>query len=145
MRDTGGVTDAIVFREVLDVAKNVSIEQALKQWVYRTPIYGSLPNEPNDENIVNRFVDNYLEVGRGGGGEGGIAWGSARAWRTARHTAHGTRQATRDSHAMHTTHNPTQRKATRRTRARTCYMCTRTAGRPEGGCGGLRTLFCAPE
>ena len=62
MRDKGGEPDEKVFQRISEVSGKVSIDDALKIWLSRTPIYGSLQGDIGDESLVNRFVDNYLKV-----------------------------------------------------------------------------------
>jgi tryptophan 2,3-dioxygenase len=37
-----------------------SLRDALHSWLYRTPIQGSSPTDPDDEAVVNRFLESYL-------------------------------------------------------------------------------------
>jgi len=62
MRDNGGEPDEIVYNRIRSIANSVTIDDALKIWLSRTPIYGSLPGEANDASVVERFVDRYLKV-----------------------------------------------------------------------------------
>jgi tryptophan 2,3-dioxygenase len=40
--------------------KEVSLRTALHDWLYRTPIHGSSPGEPGDEQVVSGFLAEYL-------------------------------------------------------------------------------------
>ncbi|OLS24959.1 MAG: Tryptophan 2,3-dioxygenase [Candidatus Heimdallarchaeota archaeon LC_2] len=52
-------------KDILDRISNakesLSLRDAIHKWLYRTPIQGSSPNEENDEDIVNSFIQNYLD------------------------------------------------------------------------------------
>jgi tryptophan 2,3-dioxygenase len=37
-----------------------SLKEALSQWLYRTPIRGSQPDDPGDDEVVNAFLEEYL-------------------------------------------------------------------------------------
>ena len=37
-----------------------TLHEAIGEWLYRTPIQGSTPEEDDDEDAVNRFIDDYL-------------------------------------------------------------------------------------
>ncbi|MEM7243690.1 MAG: tryptophan 2,3-dioxygenase family protein [Acidobacteriota bacterium] len=41
-----------------------SLREAIDSWLHRTPIDGSRPGEPNDEEIVTSFIDRYCEAAR---------------------------------------------------------------------------------
>jgi tryptophan 2,3-dioxygenase len=43
--------------------KEVSLRRALHEWLFRTPIQGSSPSDPDDEKIVNQFLEDYLRAG----------------------------------------------------------------------------------
>ena len=62
MRDNGGPADEIVYKRIVERSNEISIDQALKMWLRRTPIYGSLPGDPADDILVTRFVDKYLKA-----------------------------------------------------------------------------------
>ncbi len=40
--------------------KEQTLRTALHKWLYRTPIYGSSPNDPGDAEVVDRFLRDYL-------------------------------------------------------------------------------------
>lgn len=62
MRDNGGAADEIVYKRIVERSNEISIDQALKMWLRRTPIYGSLPGDPADDILVTRFVEKYLKA-----------------------------------------------------------------------------------
>jgi tryptophan 2,3-dioxygenase len=48
--------------ERLDRAeREVNIYDALRKWLQRTPINGSYPNDENDDEVVNVFINSYLQ------------------------------------------------------------------------------------
>ncbi|MGB1698606.1 MAG: tryptophan 2,3-dioxygenase family protein, partial [Nannocystaceae bacterium] len=50
---------ARVERRLLDLP---SLKQALEDWLFRTPIDGSVPGDPNDDAVVTAFIDGYCEA-----------------------------------------------------------------------------------
>jgi len=47
----------------IDAARaSVPLRRALHNWLYRTPIQGSQPEDPGDQVIVDRFVSSYLKA-----------------------------------------------------------------------------------
>ena len=42
--------------------EETTLRTALHQWLYRTPIHGSSPTDAGDEDVVNRFLADYLEA-----------------------------------------------------------------------------------
>lgn len=60
--DEGGHADAIVYKQIREITDGLSIDEALKTWLYRTPIYGSLPGDPADDVLVDRWVNNYMDA-----------------------------------------------------------------------------------
>eukprot|EP01125_Pyxidicula_operculata_P008026 TRINITY_DN2710_c0_g1_i1.p1 TRINITY_DN2710_c0_g1~~TRINITY_DN2710_c0_g1_i1.p1 ORF type:complete len:371 (-),score=90.06 TRINITY_DN2710_c0_g1_i1:32-1144(-) len=48
------------WQKIEDTKKEVNLSDALLQWLYRTPIQGSKPTDPKDEEIVQGFVNEYL-------------------------------------------------------------------------------------
>ncbi|MEZ4453725.1 MAG: tryptophan 2,3-dioxygenase family protein [Nannocystaceae bacterium] len=58
-------TPSPAFRRVERRLNNVpSLLQALDDWLYRTPIQGSMPDMPGDDAVVERFLDDYMEAQR---------------------------------------------------------------------------------
>jgi len=45
---------------VVSVRGEQSILKAMESWLYRTPIQGSVPGDPDDPAVVNAFIDSYL-------------------------------------------------------------------------------------
>ncbi len=41
--------------------QETTLRQALHEWLYRTPIRGSGPDDPGDEQVVDSFVTDYLD------------------------------------------------------------------------------------
>lgn len=39
-----------------------SLHEAIGEWLYRTPIQGSAPEQPGDDEVVARFIDAYLDA-----------------------------------------------------------------------------------
>ena len=39
-----------------------SLRHVIQQWLYRTPIQGSSPDSPEDDRVVERFLNNYLAI-----------------------------------------------------------------------------------
>lgn len=44
--------------------KEINIKTALELWLYRTPIHGSGPKDPNDEEVVSSFLAGYIQAHR---------------------------------------------------------------------------------
>jgi tryptophan 2,3-dioxygenase len=42
-----------------------SMRDAMRAWLYRTPIEGSTPDDEGDEQVVAKFIDDYVEALRG--------------------------------------------------------------------------------
>ena len=42
-----------------------TLKAAIQEWLYRTPIEGSSPDDPGDAQKVSAFIDRYLEAHRG--------------------------------------------------------------------------------
>ncbi len=61
-RPGGGASPAAerVRRRIRDVTENGSLREVLARWLYRTPIQGSRPGDPGDEEVVERFVASFL-------------------------------------------------------------------------------------
>jgi tryptophan 2,3-dioxygenase len=53
---------AALLERVRQARQEVSLRQALHAWLYRTPIQGSSPGDPDDEAMVQTFVQAYLEA-----------------------------------------------------------------------------------
>ena len=42
------------------LADKPTLLSAIREWLYRTPIQGSLPTDAGDRDVVNRFIESYL-------------------------------------------------------------------------------------
>ncbi len=42
--------------------EETTLRAALHRWLYRTPIYGSSPSDPGDEEVVHQFLREYFEA-----------------------------------------------------------------------------------
>ena len=51
---------------IVEARREVTLLQALRDWLYRTPIQGSVPTSPNDRDAVHKFLTAYLEAHRQG-------------------------------------------------------------------------------
>ena len=47
--------------QIEKVQKEASILEVMNDWLYRTPIQGSTPDQPDDEERVEQFIEAYLE------------------------------------------------------------------------------------
>ena len=47
--------------QVQQAQSEITFQDALRTWLHRTPIHGSMPGDPGDEDTVRRFIDNYLD------------------------------------------------------------------------------------
>jgi len=43
------------------VQSEQSFQDAMRTWLYRTPIHGSMPGDPGDNEAVQRFINDYLD------------------------------------------------------------------------------------
>lgn len=60
LREPGGRKGEAWERVQARLAGGPSVREALDAWLYRTPIRGSRPGEPNDETVVGGFLEDYL-------------------------------------------------------------------------------------
>ena len=44
------------------LADRPSLREAVDEWLHRTPIQGSRPNDPDDATTVGRFIEDYLQA-----------------------------------------------------------------------------------
>lgn len=58
-RSTGGHN---AWSRIEQAQSEVTLLSALEKWLYRTPIYGSSPNDPDDEKVVEEFLTDYLKA-----------------------------------------------------------------------------------
>lgn len=47
---------------VNSIKKEVTVRTSINNWLYRTPIHGSSPNDKNDDVIVRDFITRYLDL-----------------------------------------------------------------------------------
>ncbi len=47
---------------VMQARQELSLRQALHAWLHRTPIQGSLANSPEDDEVVQRFLRDYISA-----------------------------------------------------------------------------------
>jgi len=60
----------LVAERITAARAETSLLAALNDWLYRTPIQGSTPSDPDDARVVARWVDEYLECHDGHLSEG---------------------------------------------------------------------------
>lgn len=53
-------TGAMAWGKVAAAQQELSLREALQQWLHRTPIQGSLVDAPDDDHQVMAFIDSYL-------------------------------------------------------------------------------------
>jgi tryptophan 2,3-dioxygenase len=56
----GSKTGALATERINTALKEQSLRAALHDWLYRTPIQGSSPNDENDARVVSRFLSDYF-------------------------------------------------------------------------------------
>ena len=49
-----------VWSHIQEVLAETTLHEALRNWLYRTPIHGSQPDDEGDEAVVDRFIESYL-------------------------------------------------------------------------------------
>ncbi len=47
---------------IVNATGETTLRTALNNWLYRTPIHGSSPSDPDDEQVVEGFLGDYLEA-----------------------------------------------------------------------------------
>ena len=60
LAEVGGHTEE-AWKRVQTVQAETSFQDALRTWLYRTPIHGSIPTDDGDDKVVMGFIDEYLE------------------------------------------------------------------------------------
>lgn len=60
LRGTDGKGSVAQDRVMARKADTPTLKHAIEEWLYRTPIRGSGPDDPNDEETVRHFLDDYL-------------------------------------------------------------------------------------
>jgi len=58
----GSPAGRLAATRIRQARSELSILGALNRWLYRTPIQGSSPGEPDDDAVVRAFVDEYLRA-----------------------------------------------------------------------------------
>src|SRR5690606_26235856 len=64
----GSPAGALAWGRIEAAARETTLLEGLRRWLHRTPIQGSSPGDPGDEEAVDRFIDEYLEALEGTGG-----------------------------------------------------------------------------
>jgi tryptophan 2,3-dioxygenase len=59
LKNHDGTASSAYQRVALRIADKPSLSEAVQDWLYRTPIQGSTPDQPGDEARVSAFVDAY--------------------------------------------------------------------------------------
>ena len=62
LRGEGGAETPAFRRVAARLQDKPTLLEAIREWLYRTPIRNSLPNMPNDEAEVRAFLDEYCNV-----------------------------------------------------------------------------------
>jgi tryptophan 2,3-dioxygenase len=62
LRNSDGSESPASARVLRRLTDRPTLRDALDDWLYRTPIDGSVPDDPGDAATVARFVDSYLEA-----------------------------------------------------------------------------------
>ncbi|MGE0792234.1 MAG: tryptophan 2,3-dioxygenase family protein [Sandaracinaceae bacterium] len=65
LKNPDGTESAASSRVARRLADRPTLKEAIDEWLFRTPIDGSHPDEPGDEATVARFVDRYLAAHAG--------------------------------------------------------------------------------
>jgi tryptophan 2,3-dioxygenase len=60
LREPDGSPSSAYHRVQMRLADKPSLAEAIRDWLYRTPIQGSIPGQEDDERAVAQFVDEYL-------------------------------------------------------------------------------------
>ena len=55
---------ALAWGRIEQARSETSLREALHRWLYRTPIQGSQPGDPGDEEAVKAFLQDYLHHGK---------------------------------------------------------------------------------
>ncbi|MAY79502.1 MAG: tryptophan 2,3-dioxygenase [Deltaproteobacteria bacterium] len=53
-------SNAGAWEKVQTVLEETTFQEALRTWLYRTPIHGSMPGDEGDEEVVLKFIKDYL-------------------------------------------------------------------------------------
>jgi tryptophan 2,3-dioxygenase len=57
---------AFAWQRIQDARKEGTLLSALEEWLQRTPVQGSSPDEVDDEAVVERFLNNYMSALKAG-------------------------------------------------------------------------------
>lgn len=60
LRNSDGSESAASLRVAARMADTPSLREAIDEWLWRTPIQGSMPGDPSDASNVATFIDEYL-------------------------------------------------------------------------------------
>ncbi len=61
LKNSDGSPSAAFERVARRLAEQPSLKDAIDEWLYRTPIQGSTPTDAGDAEVVDRFINAYLE------------------------------------------------------------------------------------
>lgn len=50
------------WKQIEQARSELDLRSAMHLWLYRTPIQGSTPDMPNDDELVNDFIESYLKA-----------------------------------------------------------------------------------
>lgn len=64
LREADGTESSAYRRVITRLEDRPSVREALRSWLYRTPIQGSHPGDAGDEAVVRRFIDAYVDAHR---------------------------------------------------------------------------------
>lgn len=56
---SGGATEK-AWERIQEIQEQATFQEALRTWLYRTPIHGSIPTNDGDEAVVTKFIEDYL-------------------------------------------------------------------------------------
>jgi tryptophan 2,3-dioxygenase len=62
LRDENGAPSSAYHRVQMRLADRPTLNEAIREWLYRTPIQGSMPGQENDARTITAFVDEYCAV-----------------------------------------------------------------------------------
>jgi tryptophan 2,3-dioxygenase len=62
LRGADGLPSSAYHRVQMRLADKPSLREAIREWLYRTPIQGSMPGQPEDARAVAAFVDDYCAM-----------------------------------------------------------------------------------
>jgi len=62
LRDADGAPSSAFHRVQLRLADKPTLSDAIREWLYRTPIQGSIPGQDGDAHTVAAFIDEYCAI-----------------------------------------------------------------------------------